>query len=257
MNLDLARVIGIHPESHSIDLELMNDGRRMAGVKVTSGLAGTDFGSSALAPSENGGYGSKKSNTREILAVLAWANGLPLVLGFIFPEVSQCLFEEKGRMVYRHPSDAYLTIDSKGNAEFFHPSGAYVRFGESGAHDDLTGKDYDGKWAIKRNTSRKVNIHLEQGGGTASLNIAPDGAINVKSKNTVTVEAEGEATLKAPHVTVDTPEAKFTGNIIADGTITDLAASGGRSMDSMRQVFNDHTHDDPQGGKVQPPAVDM
>ncbi len=257
MNLSLARVTDIHPESHSVDLELMDDGRTMAGVHCMSSLAGTDFGSSGLAPSENDGYGSKKSKTREIIAVLSWVNGIPLVLGFIFPQVSQCLFEEKGRMVYRHPSDAYITIDSKGNAEFYHPSGAFVRLGESGAHEDLTGKDYDGKWAIKRNTGRKVNIRVEQGGGTASLNIAPDGSINVKSKNTVTVDAEGETTIKAPHVTVDAPEAKFTGNIVADGTITDLAASGGRSMDSMRQMFNDHDHVDPQGGKVQPPAIEM
>lgn len=257
MNLDLARVIGVNPESHSIDLELMNDGRRMAGVKVMASLAGTDFGSSGFAPPENEGYGSKKSKSREIIAVLSWVNGLPLVLGFIFPEVAQCLFKEKGRTVYRHPSDAYITIDSKGNAEFYHPSGAFIRMGESGAHEDLTGKDYDGKWSIKRNTGRKVNIHVEQGGGTASINIAPDGAISVKTVSTFTMESDAEATIKAPHVTVDTPEAKFTGNVVAVGTITDLSDSSGRSMDSMRQVFNDHTHDDPQGGKVQPPAAEM
>jgi phage gp45-like len=257
MKLDLARVLDIHPESNSVDLELMDDGRKMAGVTCMSPLAGTDFGSAGLAPAENGGYGSKKSQSREIIAIVSWVNQLPIVLGFIFPQVSQCLFMEKGRWVYRHPSDAYFTIDSKGNAEFYHPSGAFVRLGESGGHEDLTGKDYDGKWKITRNTSRKVNIHVEQSGGTASLNVAPDGSIVVNSKSTVTVNADGETTIKAPHVTVDTPEAHFTGNVVADGTITDLSGSGGRSMDSMRSVFNAHDHSDPQGGKVQPPAVEM
>lgn len=255
--LSLARVVNIHPESHAVDIVIMDDGRRISGVQVMSQSAGTDFGISDLALPDATGYDAKNTKTRDIYAVVGWVRDIPMVLGFMFPQVAQCLFADKERMVYRHPSDVYLTIDGKGNTELYHPSGAYLRLGESGAHEDLTGKDYDKVWKIKRNTGRKVNIHLEQSGGTATVNISPDGAINVTSKSTVTFESEGETTVKAPHVTVDTPEAKFTGNVVADGTITDLAGSGGRSMDSMRQVFNDHDHVDPQGGKVQPPAVDM
>lgn len=255
--LTLARVVDIHPESHAVDLVIMEDGRRISGVQVMSMSAGGDFGLSDLAMPDGKGYDAKNTKTRDIYAVLSWVRDIPVVLGFMFPQVAQCLFADKERMVYRHASDVYLTIDGKGNTELYHPSGAYLRLGESGAHEDLTGKDYDKVWKIKRNTGQKVNIHLEQGGGTASVNIAPDGAILVNSKSTVTVNAEGETTIKAPHVTVDTPETHFTGNVIADGTITDLAASGGRSMDSMRSVFNAHDHDDPQGGKVQPPAVEM
>lgn len=255
--LTLARVVNVHPESHAVDLVIMEDGRRISGVQVISQSAGTDFGSSDLALPDATGYDAKNTKTRDIYAVVSWVRDIPVVLGFLFPQVAQCLFADKERMVYRHPSDVYLTIDGKGNTELYHPSGAYLRLGESGAHEDLTGKDYDKVWKIKRNTSRKVNIHLEQAGGTATVNITPEGAIKVTSQSTVTFESDGETTVKAPHVTVDTPEAKFTGNIVAAGTITDLAESGGRSMDGMRQVFNDHDHTDPQGGKVQPPATEM
>ena len=176
--LDLAKVADVHPESNAVDLVFMMDNRRISGVQVMCDMAGTDFGSAGFAEPDAVGYDAPMTKTRDLIAVVGWfRDGSPMVLGFVFPQIAQCLFKDKNRMVWRSPSDVYFTVDGSGNAEVFHPSGAYIRMGTSPAHEDLTGRDYDGIWAIKRNTGNAVHIHLAQAGGNATFDIAPDGSI--------------------------------------------------------------------------------
>lgn len=223
--LSLARVVKVHPESHAVDVEFMDDGRRVAGVQVLSSVAGTDFGSTDLSEPDTMGYGSKQSKTRDIYAVVDFIRDIPVAIGFMFPQVAQCLFKDTNRKVYRHSSDVYYTIDGKGNTEFSHPSGAYVRFGATPEHENLTGKDYDKKWQIKRNTKSKVHIHVEQAGGVASFDIDPSGNITIKAVN---IDVTGKM-----HI---------TGGITSDADVV----AGGISL-------MHHSHSDPQGGKVSPP----
>lgn len=186
--LDLARVVAAHPESQAVDLEFMLDGRRIAGVQVMADMAGTDFGSSGVYPPDDPGYGKEPNGKRDIIAVVAFVRDHPVVLGFLFPQVSQMLFSD-GRWVFRHPSDVYVTIDNEANTEVFHPSGAFLRIGTSPAHEDLTGRDFDKVWAIRRNTDKQAHIHIEQAGGAASWDMAPDGAVVTRSKVSITNEA--------------------------------------------------------------------
>lgn len=58
-------------------------------------------------------------------------------------------------------------------------------------------------------------------------------------------------------MTLDTAELRVTGNIKANGTITDLAESGGKSMDGMRATYNTHTHQGDSGGTTSPPSQTM
>ena len=58
----------------------------------------------------------------------------------------------------------------------------------------------------------------------------------------VTVTTTGAVTVKASSITLDAPTVTCTGNLVTVGTITDKRDSGGRSMDSMRSVYNSHTH---------------
>lgn len=171
------------------DVEFLADGRRIAGVQVMTGFAGTDFGSSGVAGPEVPGYGKDNNRVRDVFGVVGFVNNQPVVLGFVFPQVSQMLFGEDGRMVYRHPSDVYLTIDKDGNTELAHPSGAFIRLGVTPEHEDLTGKDANGLWKISRNLDKPVNIHVEQAGGTAAVNIAPDGTVLGTSAVSITLEA--------------------------------------------------------------------
>lgn len=212
--LKLARVVNVHPESHSVDLVVMDDNRRFSGVKVLAGSAGGDFGISGLAVPTNTGYDARNSGKRDIYAVIDWMGFTPVVLGFLHPEVSQVLFRDKERMVYRHPSDVYLTVDGEGNTELHHPSGAFVRLGTSPAHEDLSGKDVDGVWAISRNTDKAVHIRIEQAGGGAYVDIDPAGNVVVKA---------AKVTLNTP-LTVCTGDLGVKGNI---GALGDITAGGG------------------------------
>lgn len=59
-------------------------------------------------------------------------------------------------------------------------------------------------------------------------------------------------------VTIDAPNSHFTGNVTADGTIQDLSASGGVTMDSMRSAYNGHTHTEQGDGQpTSPPNTPM
>lgn len=198
--LDLARVVDIHPESHSVDIVMMQDGRRMTGVQVMTGMAGTNVGSNDLPSPSELGFDAKTTHNRDIYAVVSFVGAAPIVLGFLFPQVAQCLFKDRDRMVYRHASDVYVTVDGAGNTEVAHPSGAFLRIGKTPAHEDLTGKDYDKIWKITKNKTHDVHIHVEQAGGVASANIDPTGNITVLSNANITVKADQTLRLEGNEV---------------------------------------------------------
>lgn len=244
--LSLARVVDTHPESHAVDVVMMDDGRRISGVQVLSGTAGGDFGCSDLAVPTSTGYDAKNTGKRDIYAVVSWVRDMPVVIGFLFPQVAQCLFKDKERMVYRHPSDVYVSIDGKGNAELYHPSGAFIRLGTSGAHEDLTGKDYDKVWKIAKNTGNKVHIHVEQGGGTAALDIDPSGNISLSHAGNLAITTGGEANVNVTgNTTLTTPTFTVNGNMVLNGAFNQGTGSNGgaATMQGPVTVVGDLTAD--------------
>jgi hypothetical protein len=203
--LKLAKVAAVYPDGHSVDLVFYDDGSRASNVQVLSGSASTSSGFHDLpAPDAAPGgdaWSMQDSKTRDMIACVGFIRGLPVVLGFLYPQVNQMLFADKDRMVYRHASGVYFTITGSGDTELCHPSGAFIRMGASPAHEDLSGKDLDGNWSIP--VSAPVNIHIEQAGGMASLNIDTAGNIEVINQGTVTVTSEGDISLSsAGNVTV-------------------------------------------------------
>ena len=267
--LSLARVVDIHPESHAVDLVFMDDGRRIAGVQVMAGSAGTNFGGSDLAMPDATGYEAENTGTRDIYAVVSWIREIPLVLGFLFPQVAQCLFADKERMVYRHASDVYTTIDKDGNTEVYHPSGTFLRIGTTAAHEDLTGKDYDGAWKIARNTDKAVHVQLtvkNAGAQKASLNIDPSGNVTLSHAGNLSVSTGGATTQNsAGNTTVTTPTMTINANVVINGALTQGkgAAGGGCTMLGPVTVTNDvvaggkslmnHTHPGDSGGTTGAP----
>lgn len=180
--MKLAKVVAVNPGGHAVDLLFLDDGSRVPGVQVMSGSASTNTGTVDLPEPSSGGWDSSASLTgdRDLIAVVGFYRGLPIVQGFLFPQVCQVLFDRKDFKVERHASDVYKTIDKDGNLEVFHPSGTYLRIAENPAHEDLTGADADGKWAITKNTGKAVHIQLTLKNGGAqkfSLNIDPDGNV--------------------------------------------------------------------------------
>jgi len=121
----------------------------------------------------------------------------PVVIGFLYPQVSQMTFDDPKRRFSRHQSDVYSTIDGDGNMELYHPSGTYVRIAESPEHEDLFSKNTDENLDIDRNTSRRVHFHLEMAGNTASVDISPDGKVVVRANQNVEVYTQQNAIVNA------------------------------------------------------------
>lgn len=284
--LRLGRVTATHPEDHSVDVLMLDDGASLPAVQVLSGLAGTDFGSSGLTTpdlsSPSNQWALAASNTRDILCVVGMVSRTPVVLGFLFPQVAQALFERKNFMVNRHPSDVYSTISDSGDVEVYHPSGTYLRIAANPAHEDLTAKDYDKIWAISKNTASAVHVHLKvanAGTSVASLDIDPAGNVTMQNNGnlqatiggTTTVVSGGAVHLTCPSLLVTCPTSTFTGDVLVEGQLTyqaGLIGSGGTgataSITGTIHATGDisaggislegHRHGDAQGGTVGPPT---
>lgn len=238
--IEQARVVGIDWQSHTVDL-VMSDGRPISGVRVASTSASTNTGMNDLpkpdtaagkSPFKSGGY----SMTRDIIALVLNVGMTPVVIGFLHPVGSQMMLTDEERMVYRHASDVYQTIDKLGNIELAHPSGAFIRMATTSTHENLTAKSRNGNWKITRNTASQVHIHIEQAGGLASIDIAPNGAITVSSAVSVSVTAPATEITSAVHV---------TGSV----TVTGDVVAGPNSVSLVH-----HVHPDPQGGATSPPV---
>lgn len=281
---ELAKVVAIHPESNCVDVVVLRTGARLAAVRVLSATATGQTGIANLhLPDCTGGYDSDNTGKRDIVAALEYYREMPFVVGFLYPEVSECLFARPDFKVDRHASDVYHTINANGDMELHHPSGAYVRIAESPAHEDLTGQDYDGIWSIQRNTGRAVHIHIEQAGGVASVNIDPAGNIDIihdgnltaatggnlsasvggnisaTAGGTATVTSGGAMELNAPLITLNAP------NIVLNGALTQGKGGNGGACAMLGPitVINDviaggkslmnHDHQGDSGGTTGPP----
>ncbi len=198
----LARVTHVHPEGQSMDVIFLDTGDFGRNVQVVSPMAGTDFGFTSGIPSpEKEGHEPNLSDDpgkRTITCVVASAGGVNICLGFLFPQVNQMAFDKeahKNRMIERHPSDFYRTVSDAGDADWVHPSGARLRIGSGEDADDLAGKDFDQRWAVKRNTGGEVAITLYNGGST--VQIAPNGDVVVDAKGDIQATAQGDITADA------------------------------------------------------------
>ncbi|MFA7097122.1 MAG: hypothetical protein WC383_11680 [Gammaproteobacteria bacterium] len=197
----LARVTAVHPEAHTVDIEYLSDPGTATHVPVLVGVpVSTNTGLSGL-PVPAGGPGSGYTGVRDITAVVDLVDGVPVVVGFLHQRVSQMLFKDKERMVYRHASDFYMTVDKDGNLEVFHPSGTYLRIGESPGHEDLTGKDFDGRWKIEKNIDKAPYVRLRvanAGMVKTTLTIAPTGDVTLDTHGKLTVTADGDTHVTTP-----------------------------------------------------------
>jgi len=223
--IDFGRVVAVDWKSHTVSLKMSGDGRLLHDVRVMSPSASSDSGLSDLPKpgAMDDITGLPKTNSdRSVIAVVAFYTDLPVVIGFIHPQASQLRLNDDERMMNRHASDVYQTIDKDGNFEFAHPSGAYIRIGTTPAHEDLAPKSYGEKWKIKRNTDKQVHLHIEQAGGKATLDIAPDGAITITTATTVSVNATGNATVTSG----GNVEVNATGKATVNAPAIDLNGGG-------------------------------
>ncbi|HEX7906758.1 MAG TPA: hypothetical protein VF534_01515 [Paraburkholderia sp.] len=244
-SLRWGRVAAVHPEDYSVDLVMTDNGQQLAGVQVLSHHASTDSGSANLPnpamPASGNKWDLTQRTARDVLAAVATFGPYAVVIGFRYPQICQMLFADLDRVVNRTPGDFYTSTDAAGNFEAYHPSGTYFRIGSSPAHEDLTGKNVDGSWAIDKNTGSAVHVHLQvanAGTMVATFDIDPSGNVTlthngnlvVNTSGTANVNVTGSATIAAPSVTINSPMTHVTGTLTVDGLLTfkdGMSGSGG------------------------------
>ena len=268
-SLRLARVVDSHPEDHSVDIIMLDDHSRFVGVQVMTSAGAVDAGVAMPikpgTPASGDKWDLASASPRDVKAVVAMMGRFPVVLGFLLPQINQMTFAD-GRAVTRYPSDVYVMCDAAGNFEISHPSGTFLRIGTPG-HDNLAGKDFDGKWSITRNTSSTPSVQITVGAAgsqVASLKIDPSGNLTGTFNGTADITTTGNTTIHAPRIILDAPTVECTHNLSVDGVLTVANTAGGSSGAQITgtvtvtsgDVIADtislktHRHMDPQGGYV-------
>lgn len=199
MSLRVGIVVATHPEDHSVDLVMADDGSRLVGVQVQAPSASTRSGTVNLPaiPEKADKWDISKRTEQEVEAFVDFVGRTPVVTGFKFPQVNQILSKDPKMLYSRHQSDVEYMIDGDGNVQFNHPSGAYIRIGETPDKAETAGKNADGNAKIDRNTGRKVNIRVGLAGNAVVLTMTPEGAVTFKLEQDFSIEAAGNIALKA------------------------------------------------------------
>lgn len=241
MSLRTARVVAVHAEDNSVDIVMHDDNSRHLAVQVLAIGATTNTGLVDLPTPEttSNEWGQSERTTRDAIAVCAMLGGtpIPVVVGFLYPQVNGMLFGRKNFRVQRHASDWYTTVDDNGNFEASHPSGTYFRIAEASAHENLTGQDFDKKWKIARNTSKAVHVHLtvaNAGAVKCTLNIDPSGNITLDHTGNLTTQTDGAAAITVDGNAAVTVGGNATMGVSGSTTVT----SNGFTVNSSAITLN-------------------
>lgn len=238
MSLRTGVVVATHPDDHSVDLVMTDDNSRLAGVQVLSG-----FGASSRTgkvdipevPEKKDKWDISAPTGQDMFAAVGYFGRIPIVVGFLYPQINQMLMSDPKMRFSRHQSDVYSLIDGDGNMEVRHPSGAYVRIGETADSLDLAGKNADGGLKIDRNTDRKVFVRVELAGSVAKLTITPEGECTLALDKSFNLEAGENINMTAAGDFVLNAEGKVA---ITSGGTTDIEAGGNASIKAPRIDFN-------------------
>lgn len=224
-NIRLARVTAFHAGRADI-ICMDGDGMRLVGVPVMTDSASTDtMASDWPEPTQFPAEDSAVTTLdREVVAVVGFMNNVPVIMGFLPPYLSQCFFAEPNRLIHRHASDLYWTVDQYANAELAHPSGIFVRIAQDAVHEDLTGLDVNQRWKISKNITPPAQVTVSHPSGTV-VNIDSAGKATLIGANDFDIDVGAVVNVDAPGgVAVTAPVVAASQNITAgtgaSGTFT-------------------------------------
>ncbi|MND16900.1 hypothetical protein D3C76_909200 [compost metagenome] len=233
-------VVATHPEDYSVDLVMVDNGERLVGVQVMtpSGSARTGSVDLPAVPEKKDKWDITREDGQDMHAVVDYVGRTPVVTGFLYPQISQMTFKDPKMRFNRHQSDVMSYTDGDGNFGIMHPSGAFIQVGESPEKPEIAGKNADASLEPDRNTGKKVFLRVSLAGNVAELTMTPEGTCTLKLEKDFELEAKGHANITcndatvtaAESVTIDTPEARCTGNLTVDGKLTykgGMSGSGG------------------------------
>lgn len=238
MTLRQAIVVEVYPNGHAVDLVMLDDGTRHYGVQIQTMNGSTRSGTVDLPeiPKRDNKWDITQATGQDMIATVDFIGRNPVVTGFLYPQINQMLLKDKKTKLFRHQSDVTQTIDGDGNIQVTHPSGFYVRIGETTESDTLDGK-YAHSSSMDRNQSKRVNIHIGMAGGVLELTLSKTGVVTLRCDEGVSIDAGQPVSIKAPSVTLDTPETTVTGNLTVQGD-TSVQAIESRGHD----ISSTHVH---------------
>lgn len=192
-------VVATHPEDHSVDLVMVDDGSRLTGVQVMtpSGSSRTGTVDMPEVPERKNKWDITKETGQDMHAIVDYVGRTPVVTGFLYPQINQMLFKDPKTRVSRHQSDVISIIDGDGNISLQHPGGAFIQIGEKPEKPELTSKNADSSLKPDRNTGKKVFLRVALAGNVAELTMTPDGTCTLKLEKDFDVEAQGNISMKA------------------------------------------------------------
>lgn len=198
--LRFAKIVKAHPSGNAHDVVMLDDGSRIPGVQSIATHASNNAGTINMhRPDQEASdewspkMASDEDQTkRDVIAVVAMVGITPVIIGHIYPPVSQMNFpdtdEFKNLQLDRHASDLVQSTDDEANYNVAHPSGSWISMSQGGSPPNLQGKDYDKIWKITRNKEAPAQIVLHT--AAATIVVHPSGYINVYAQNDVTITAE-------------------------------------------------------------------
>lgn len=209
--LRIARVVEFHPEENSADLVFLDDGSRAVGVQIMSAFAGSDTGTMYLPQpdrheADEDRWSPKLTGKRDVLAVVAHLRVMPVVLGFMPPQVTQLAFdhsEHPNMLLERHASDFERVVRDDGSMTLRHPNGTHITIGSV---PDLEGKDFDRIYQRSRNKDASLPITVEVAAGgevRARITMTPSGNVSVWAEKQVAIEAGEHILIQAPRVDIN------------------------------------------------------
>lgn len=200
-------VVATHPEDHSVDLVMVDNGERLIGVQVQVPSGSSRSGTIDMpeVPERKDKWDITQETGQDMHAIVDYVGRVPTVTGFLYPQINQMLFKDPKMRFSRHQSDVMSYTDGDGNFGIMHPSGAFIQVGEKPEKPELASKNADASLKPDRNTGKKVYLRIELGGNVARLTMTPDGTcellleqnFDLKAKGDINMEAEGNIKMKA------------------------------------------------------------
>jgi hypothetical protein len=235
--LRVARVIKSKPHENAMDIVYLDDGVSAFSVPVMSQHAGYSHGTHYLPdPRPKNGEGGAmdvdlgldKAGDKDMLAVVANLMSNPIILGFMYPDITHNAFDYDkfpDIRVDRHASDFEMVTMGTGAFELRHPSGTSI---EIGSVPSLAGADFNQKYKHKRNLRNKmpVTLRVKTQSGDAVINIEANGKININSPSQVSINTIGNIYVAAKGEL----KVSAVGKLSLDGGVVDITAKGALTL---------------------------
>lgn len=212
-------VVATHPEDYSVDLVMVDNGERVSGVQVMASNASGRTGSVDLpaVPERKNKWDVTEDTGQDMHAMVDYVGRVPVVTGFLYPQINQMLFKDPKMKFNRHQSDVMDYIDGKGNFGIIHPSGAFIQVGDKPDLPDFPKQNADATLVADRNTDTKVYMRISLAGQKVEITLSPDGTATMKMEKDFNVECKNAKIKASDGIEFDTPKAHFTGEVTSDG----------------------------------------